>query len=294
MADIFDNLLIASWRGIEFPYTSIPFQFQHDLVIHRPLDRDGAYPEPMGRGPRQFTFEIPFLNRLRGFDEELFPTRYNAFLQAFEDKSQGTLIDPEAGARQCFPLSFASTLAPSTHRNGKIVQAVFVETNQEALADDVLSTPRRAALVPTAQQLDTFSATLPAEQQPNLQSLGFSSFDDFGNKLSSVQRNADFQRDLAVRKADQVIAAARSLRSPNPADAPLLDVIERFTAATIATKQAALELVRPTKFTVIQRATTIAGAAKLVRNSPDDLLALNQRLRGRTQIAAGFALKHYA
>lgn len=291
--DIFDGLLIASWRGIEFPYVSLPLSFQHAVAMHMPIDRDGAYPEALGRGPRQIQIEIPFLNGLKGFESvELYPSVYRAFELAFEDKSQGTLNHPERGQMQCIPLVFNSTLDPQK-RTGKIVSASWVETNEAPLETDIVSAPRKASIRTSAQALDLVVATLPAAQQPNLSREGFTSFDDFAAQLSNAQRNADFQRDLATRKADRMIALARTLKASASSAPSILDAVDRFTAAARETKAAVIAILKPTKFTQLKIAMSIAGAAYTVRNTPDQILALNERLRGQGFIPAGTLIKHY-
>jgi hypothetical protein len=291
--DIFDGLLVASWRGIEFPYTAIPLSFQHAVAMHMPIDRDGAYPEALGRGPRQIQIEIPFINGLRGFEGvDIYPGRFRAFEQAFEDKSQGTLVHPERGAMQCIPGQFTAVL-DTQRRNGKIVSASWTETNEQPLEDDLVAAPRKASMRTAAQALDAVVATLPSSQQPNLPREGFASFDDFAAKLSGAQRNADFQRDLATRKADRIIQIARAVKASASSTPAALDVVDRFTAAARETKAAVVALLKPTRFTRIEKPMSLAGAAYTVRNTPDQILALNERLRGQGFIDAGTLIKHY-
>jgi len=294
MAQAFDNLELASWRGIEFPTISPGLNFRHGMAVHQVIDRDGGFPEPTGRGPRMVRIQIPFLEGLRGYDDPpLYPDRYDLFERAFEDKSQGTLVHPKRGAMQVFPDTFETALDPDK-RNGQIVTASWVETNDAPL-EDVVSIRRSAASFrTTAQALDAGITTLPAGQQPNIQAEGFTSFDDFAAKLQGVQRNADFQRAQAARKADRIIGLARTVKAAtSPANAPLLDTVERFTQATRETRDAVIALLRPTRFQRVGADSTIAYLAQIYQNTADDLLALNPQIRGLQSLRAGAVIKVY-
>jgi len=86
--DVLVQLLECSFRDVAFPVASLLTEFQHSVVQHRRMDRNGAKLENTGRGPISYSIRAPFCNTIaRGPMEtwdNLYPQINKAVLPNFE------------------------------------------------------------------------------------------------------------------------------------------------------------------------------------------------------------------
>jgi uncharacterized protein YoxC len=130
-SDLFEQLLAAKWRDVEFPISRHRMSIAHDLVEHKYWGVDGARIESTGLAPIRFTFTAPLLNYINpGRSEKwaaLYPNQFRALLAAFQKKEIGELQHIEFGAIKCKAERFDADWDAS-RRGGVDVELSFVQT----------------------------------------------------------------------------------------------------------------------------------------------------------------------
>jgi prophage DNA circulation protein len=90
VSDWTDQLLPASWRGIEFKVLSTNDQFGRRVALHQYAFRDKPWSEDIGRAARRPAFQAYLLG-----DDAL--SRMRALVAAAEQSGPGTLVHPSFG-----------------------------------------------------------------------------------------------------------------------------------------------------------------------------------------------------
>jgi hypothetical protein len=131
------SLLPFEWEGVGIPYTEMKLTLRQDLVIHKFVDRDGAYVEGTGRAPLQFEATVPFINTIAAASSEtwkqpLYPTNWRAFMQACQEGETGILQHPELGAITCKVEQVVTTWR-GTERGGPTVHVTWIETDDSTI-----------------------------------------------------------------------------------------------------------------------------------------------------------------
>ena len=131
MADVLEQFLECSWRGISFPTQSVDTEITHDLAVHKKADRDGGNVEATGRNPTVYSVKAVFLNTIVPGPMEtwsnLFPDTYNLFIEAVEDRSTGDFVHPFHGSRRCKIVKMSESFAAQS-RGGPTVTVQFIWT----------------------------------------------------------------------------------------------------------------------------------------------------------------------
>lgn len=152
-AELFEQLLPFSWRGICVPVESLKMSLEQGLVQHKFWGVDAARVEATGREPLTLEATIPFVNGIAAGKGEtwgsastagtgtgnsngtLYPFVFRDFIEAMRDSSTGVLQHPEYGGITCKPVS-AEIVHDAETRDGVIVVAKWVETVDADLAVD--------------------------------------------------------------------------------------------------------------------------------------------------------------
>jgi len=129
--DLFESLLAAKWRDVEFPVTRTRLELAHDLVEHKYWGVDGARVESTGLAPIRFTFTSPLLNTITpGRNEKwaaLYPNQFRALIAAFQKKEMGDLQHIEFGMIKCKAERLSADW-DAARRGGVDVELSFVQS----------------------------------------------------------------------------------------------------------------------------------------------------------------------
>lgn len=320
---MFEQLLACSWRGIEFPISSMEFSFDQDLAEHKYWGSDGANVEATGRNPLVIKATIPFVNGIvPGKNERwltLYPNTFREFVIAFTNRTTGLLVHPEFGEIVCKPQSL-STVHEATRRDGVEVQATWVETLDDELrvvqVDSPVQTANRIAKDLDASK-DDIVALIPEGQFPE------ESFESLINKATGVVDSVSIAANLLINKPRQVIFRLQQFE--NSVDRlrrvdtwplkdaseriknSLLDILEAFNTkhTVVGTGQGSVNAPPPliNSPRPIARLVTPQGnrmtasqiqASLPVANSMEDLIALNPTLVARPEVGGGTLIRYYA
>jgi hypothetical protein len=238
MANEFDQLQPASWRGIQFPVENVEVSFQQDIAEHKYYGIDGARLEATGRAPVNITVTIPLFNGIvPGKNEKwgvLYPDLFRQLLNAAGDRSAGVLVHPELGQITCRVKS-AQTRHDAQHRDGVILTLHFVETGLLAETNDFVtgSSPIAAAEL-AALDLDASKDDL-TKLVPDAYQMPFT-VNDFIDSLAAVGDQFSVQSSLAKGKIDAIgyhlgRLQASVERAENALTWPVLDAIQAAKSA---------------------------------------------------------------
>jgi hypothetical protein len=188
--DALSQTLPASWRGVPFPVASRECGWKHDQVKHAIFGKPVENIELTGLTGKELHYEIPFRNGVMpGPNEDalrgriLFPDLYIAFIDAFNEPTSGTLVDPLHGPLNCKAGSIHEVMSGDA-RDGVVVRVTFEQSDDspEGSAPPV-DTP--AAITGIAQTADALDAQLADLTPPLTDDDGepFTSFSQFGAAL---------------------------------------------------------------------------------------------------------------
>lgn len=315
MTDILEQLLPASWRGIEFPVTKMRATIAHDLVEHKYWGKDGARVEATGLAPVRFSFTVPLIQGLTSGRVErwhiLYPNQFRSLLTAFQKKATGVLQHPEFGEVAC-KAERMEVDWEATRRGGCDIELSFVETavdGDQSFAEfpspvnDVEDTS--LGLDDEQFKADTTAILLAAgvELPPYLAEEQFGepfSFGDAISKLKSVtdypsllSRRAGGRIDSIVYQADRLAESAAAARTA--LTWPVTQRVERTKAAAHDLNQKVLAGRRRVALFTVPADTTLAGVARQIQGaSIGDLVKLNPGLMLRPEIPRGTVIRYYA
>ncbi len=300
--DVFDQLLSAKWRDIEFPVTRMRLSIAHDIVEHKYWGVDGARVESTGLAPLRFTFSAPLLNGIQpGKNErwaELYPTQMRKLLAAFQKKDTGMLQHPEFGLIVCKAERFEMDW-DATRRGGVDAELAFVETLTDAEFEIRDDSPVK--LEDPAKQIDHGRADLKALllakgiELPEFK-------DDLSTLANKVKAVADYPTLLSYRAAGQVNAIvyranriAQSATSARTAMTwPIIQNVERIKEAGQDMTQNQLAGSRDIGFFKVPAPTTLAGVVRQIAGAKvGDLIKLNPELMRGPEIPKNTIVRHY-
>lgn len=300
MADLLQQLLPMSWRGVAFPVSNLTTEFDHAQADHATPDVDGARIESTGRNPVLITAHIPFRNGvLPGPNETwtaglLYPNAYREFMTAFADRSTGDLVHPSLGTLRCKPKSFKSSLT-ATARDGEDVDVTWRITNEDD--EDALTAPSPLPdAIAAAVSLDS---NLPVVARAN--GLPDNSFGDpFGDLVSSITSVSDSAQLLSRRmgaSVDRQLARVQQVRDSlsglkGVAKANAVRDANRLESALNAVKKTLL-VNRQVHVHTVERTTTLAALTGQLGNKITDLIRLNRDLVRLPMVPAQSIVHYY-
>jgi len=306
--DVFQQLLSAKWRDIEFPVTKMRASIAHDLVEHKYWGVDGARVESTGLAPWRFTFSIPLINGLQaGRTErwsELYPHHMRRLTAAFQKRSNGMLQHPEFGLLLC-KAERLDLDWDAGRRGGVEAELTFVETT---VADVELhdETPVEVVDIGSVELDSPFAKLglaalylsrglpLPDHLKPDAFSYG-----DAVNAVKSavdapglLERRLGGQINAVVyntQRLERSIAAVRS-----PMTWTVTNNIEKVKAAAHNLDQKLLAGTKDLALFTVPADTTLAGVVRqLPGASVSDLIRLNPVLMLQPEIPKGSVVRYY-
>lgn len=304
MSDVFQRLLPAKWRDVEFPVVRMRMSLAHDLAEHKYWGVDGARIEATGMAPVRFTFSIPMHQGIvPGKGESwtpgsLYPVVFRKLVVAFAKKANGALQHPEFGTIICKAERLDIDWA-GDRRGGCEIEASFIETisDQELL----LAIPRPnpvGEMTVAAQSLDASEEDL-RKLVPELPTYK-AGFDDMMRSVAAVFDQASLLSMRAAGKIDSIVYRANAVgdsidRARSALTWPVTQNLERLKAAGYDLRKKLLEIGRDVVLYVTPGDTTLAGvSAALSDTSLGDLIKLNPQLMSQPRIPGGTAIRYYA
>lgn len=305
--DIFDRLLSAQWREVEFPVTRMRFSIAHDLVEHKSWGVDGARVEDTALAPLRFTFSIPLINGLTPGQAErwnnLYPTQMRKLANAFSQRDNGILQHPEFGNVLCKADKFDMDW-DAGRRGGVDAEISFVETNVGGLEKFRASPVTGANLA--AGTLD--SATVKADVSKIFAAKGLeapSSLTDpfsFTEAMDRIKAISDYpslvDRKLSG-KIDAIVYHAKKLGrsvdgARSPTTWPVRQAVEQMQASAFKMKEKVLAAHKNIGRFVAPDDTTLAGIARQIPGARvGDLITLNPDLIVSPEIPKGTVIRYY-
>ncbi len=310
MPDVFEQLLSAKWRDVEFPVTRMRASLAHDLVEHKYWGVDGARVEDTGLTPWRFTFSVPLISGLtpgkgeRWKKNDLYPTQMRKLAKAFQLRTSGSLQHPEFGIILCKAEKFDLEWE-SNRRGGADGEISFVETMLPAgsLEKGFSDSPIQVA----AETLDKESVKVDLEAifkargiplPAHLQTSAFS-FTDAMQKIQSIvdypslmEKRLSGQIDAMVYHAENLQKSVEKARTPMTwqitKSVELIKSVARNLNKQVTAQRRAIGL-----FTV-PNDTTLAGVVRLIPEaSAGDLIRLNPSLVQLPVIVQGTIVRYY-
>lgn len=308
--DLFEQLLPAKWRDVEFPVTHHRMSIAHDLVEHKYWGVDGARVESTGLAPMRFHFTAPLLNTISpGRNErwaELYPNQMRALIAAFQKKEVGALQTLEFGEVLC-KAERMDIDWDAARRGGVDVDLSFVETS--IVEDNSLLTSKTPIEAVDIGAIEMDSPTLKVDLKKLLEDAGVGlppylldegiGLSELANKVKAV---ADAPSVLSYRAAGQINALVyqveRIQQSASAAKSaltwPAIANAERIKAAAYKIQQNLLAGTKRVAMFTVPHDTTLAG---VVRQLPEakvgDLIKLNPGLMKSPEIPRGTSVRYY-
>lgn len=305
--DVFDQLLPAKWRDIEFPVTRMRVSIAHDLVEHKYYGVDGARVESTGLAPMRFSFSAPLLNGISpGRNEKwaaLYPNQMRLLLTAFQKKDRGMLQHPEFGLLVCKAERFDMDW-DAARRGGVDAELSFVETRTDADEEIRDETPVQAVDIGDLDDpqvkldlkalLELKGLPLPPYLQDNGLSIG-----EFANKIKAI---ADYPSLLAYRaggRINSLMYQAKRIQSSvekarTAVTWPVTRDCEKLKASAHDMRGKMIAKKKDIGFFRVPAPTTLAGVARqLPKARVGDLISLNPALMRGPEIAAGTTVRYY-
>lgn len=308
--DLFEQLLPAKWRDVEFPITRHRMEIAHDLVEHKYWGVDGARVESTGLAPMRFIFNSPLFNTISpGRNERwaaLYPNQTRALIAAFQKKEIGQLQTLEFGEVLC-KAERMSIDWDAARRAGVDVEMSFVETT--VAEDNSLLTSKTQVESVDIGAIEMDSPTVKADLKALLQAAGVDlppyllddsiSLGELANKVKAV---TDAPSVLSYRTAGQINAlvyqAERIQQSAYAARSalawPVVANAERIKAGAHKLQENLLAANKKVAFFKVPHDTTLAGVARQIPNAKiGDLIRLNPGLMRGPEIPRGTTVRYY-
>lgn len=298
MANEFDQLFACSWRGIQFPTTSVEVTFQHDLVEHRYYGVDGARVEATGRGPLNITVTIPLVNGIVPGPNEnwgvLYPTAFRALYNATKDRKVGTFRHPELDQIECKVRS-AEFRHIGEQRDGVSFVLHLVETNVDDLEVEFAS----PVTVATLAALDLDASDTDLRSQVPTRPVPPADLTTFLRNLAGVGD----QVSLGSERAKGVVSryrfhaervGASAVGAKNAILWPVIDAAERLKSS-LRWLEEHPPAGRPINTHLVRRDVSVPVLLLEIPGATvGEILKLNPRIAGRPLIPSGTSVRHYA
>lgn len=300
---LFDQLFACSFRGIEFPVTTISISAQQDTVEHKYWNVDGANVEMTGLAPVTIEAEIPFVNGIVPGKPErwgvLYPTTFRQFRDAFNNKATGILNTPEFSGLKVKPVSFEFKHDANV-RDGVMVTARWVETNdidiQAKPEPSKIEAARLAALTLDAEMDNLRQVADPPEFSQ--------SFESLMNNITGIVDTNVSKLKLLANKPNQILYRVKRLqssieRATNPLTWPAAHAADELESTIndikrTADKVEALATRRQVRRYIAKTRMTLSQLASATSNSVDDMIQLNPRLLSRPTVPPGTLVRYYS
>jgi DNA circularisation protein N-terminus len=302
--DVLANTFPFGWRDIHAPCRAYDTHGSQDKAIHKRVDRDGGRIELQGRNPYSFRVQIIFLNGLTPGPNEkwggdLYPGVYQQFVAAFEDRSTGTFVHPVFGPLQCKCTEFSDKL-DAEGRSGVIVDALFEDTTDQE--DAVLLGKLSPFSTATVAAGDLDAASSSSLSTP-IQSLDptdpGSSFSGFVSSVKGIGNTSDFlggqfggQITSAISTCNDIASTFSSQDAPNT-QVRVVDAAYRLASSLRDIQNETLTKAKATGIYSVPRTTTLGALAGRLKNSVDDLMALNPSALSSPMVPSGSSISYY-
>lgn len=309
--DVFDQLLAAKWRDVEFPVTRTKMSIAHDLAEHKSWGVDGARVESTGLAPLRFSFSSPLLNGISpGRNERwaaLYPNQMRALIAAFQQKSRGVLTHPEFGPILC-KAERLDLDWDAARRGGVDAELTFVETTIDNDRSFLLEPTPVQGVEVSIEELDSdsFKADLKTlllragvDLPPYLQDGNKVSLTDFMRQVKSV---TDYPSVLSYRSAgqiDSIVYHAKQIqqsveKAGSALTWPATNNVEKIKANAFELKEKLIAGTKDIAFFTVPAATTLAGVCRqLPEAKVGDLIKLNPALMRGPEIEQGTVVRYY-
>lgn len=306
MADLFTQLVGASFRGIGFPVSSFTTEFQHDHAMHLRPDKDGGKVEATGRRPVTFSAQCIFVNGINPAgsetwtaDQRLFPEVFQRFQAACADRTTGELVHPLTQKVKVKCASFRTSLE-GERRGGAIADVTWIETSESEDESNAifLETSSINAAIGAAGQLDESLAVLV----PDPRAVDPDAATSFTDTIGEIQKVFD-QGTLLSKKIGglpgRVLYRLELLqgsieRTGDAQSWPAIQAIEQLRAAMFGVQQEALQRSREVKRYVVPADTTVGQLASKLANTSGELIELNPSLARNTNVERLTLVRYYA
>ncbi len=306
MADLFEQLLAAKWRDVEFPVTRMRMALAHDLVEHKYWGVDGARVEATGMAPIRFNFSAPLTNGIVPGKAErwsvLYPNQFRALIAAFQQKSVGVLQHPEFGEIAC-KAERLDIDWDAGKRGGVDAELSFVETKLPGDAN-FLEFPSPVQDIELAA-LNLDASETKADLKKLLAAKGIKlpefreDLSDLARKIQAVVDTPSLLQNRIAGRINSIVYRANAIadaasRARDAATWPVAKDAERVNGAAHNMRDTLLALDRAIGFFRVPADTTLAGVARQIEGSSiDDLVKLNPGLLARPVIVQGTSVRHY-
>jgi hypothetical protein len=313
--DLFAQLKEFGWGGVTVPVTEFETEIRQDLVIHKFVDRNGAYVEGTGRHPTQITATIPFLNNIFSAANEswpqgnLYPYQWRNFLLQCLDGKSKTLQHPELGPLNC-KIDVSRTRWSSKTRDGVWMTATWIESDDSAadqLGVDLSQASPIGQLTSNADDLDQQFATLQAAvtlQQQGALPAFTGSFSNLAAAIVGVidtttvlQKEYQGQCDNLINQCNVLENALMLSSQASPLNWPIIQNCEQMKASAYALKATPAVANNNgtgvlTNYTV-QKDSTMAQLASQLGSDLASFLVLNAPLVAQPVVPAGTVVQYY-
>lgn len=306
MTDLFEQLLAAKWRDVEFPVTRMRMSLAHDLVEHKYWGVDGARVEATGLAPIRFSFSAPLTNGIvPGKGERwsvLYPNQFRALVAAFQQKTVGVLQHPEFGEIAC-KAERLDIDWDAGKRGGVDAELSFVETKLPGDAN-FLEFPspvqeiELAALNLDASETKADLKKLLADKGIELPEFKEDLF-DLARKIQAVIDAPTLLQNRLAGRINSIVyrynkIAEAAARARDAATWPVARDNEKVKGAAHNLRDKLLELDKAVGFFRVPADTTLAGVARQIPGSSiDDLVRLNPALLSKPVVTEGTTVRHY-
>lgn len=305
--ELSDSFFPCSFRGIQFPVTSMSVSQTHDMAEHKYYGVPTANVEMTGRNSLTFEAEIPFVNGITPGKNErwgkLFPEDFMKFASAMNNTTSGLLDTPQLAGIVVKPVSLEYK-HDANIRDGVVVTARWIETYDLDLKDTFKK--------PTYQSIRLAALNLDAEYVPGDRLVDLpkqpKSFEQLVNELSGIADTVASKFTMITNKPDAILYRVNKVkdslvRANNAATWPVREAAEAIEDALHSVKSESNNGYTPEVVGIIQngkiqRVTvpyrmTVSQIALLTQNTVNELLQLNPSLARTPRIAAGTVVRAY-
>lgn len=295
--DLFNQLLPATWKDIQFPIVESTLEFKHDLAVHKFPDVDGARLEATGREPIRISFKAVFYNSIvPGKSEKwgvLYPDAHRKFMAACADRKSGVLVYPTFGELSCKCESFTSKLSGAA-RTGEEVDCVFIEDKPSPEDLFVAGRSPISNAILNAVTLDAEIGKLKsADPEPTV------SFEDSMrtivaafDKTTLAAKKVGGLVNRVVYRLNTVYEAA--VRTGDVLVWPAIQAIDALRASCNDINKQQLLQAKEVRTYITPRDMSVVDLSNVLKVKIEDLLTLNIFLANAPTVARFTAVRYYA
>lgn len=287
VGDLFAALKQFMWRDVPFPVTEFEEDLVQGQVVHKYVDRDGAYVESTGRLPLRITARVPFINYIRRGrnetwpEQQLYPLQWRKLSDACADRTSGFLQHPERGILIC-KCENQRTRWSADVRGGVFVNLAWIESDDTANdLQSALSSPSPAASVfAAAQGIDAALASVSPLVVPTPY-VPPTSFTDLANAVRGVSDQATLLQKQSAGRIDNLIYQGQALKdslagAANALNWPIVQMAEELIASAIVLKRQLLtQNARKILFHTATSDCSLAQIAVALKSPVGDIMTLN-------------------